>query len=1415
MKKFRLLKRITAFVLLIVIAIAPMAASAVVPYDIQVVSNLAENGIPLDSLYHQNKVMPDTWVFTDGLGRVSLTYEDVGGPREGKTVAMMYWDWHTSDFASKGAMNTTEFMAIYPEAKNDFQNAAWPTRYSYYCYWNEPIYGYYRTTDEWVLRKQAELLANLGVDVIFNDHTNGNLTFEEGYMALFNVWQDARADGVASPDISFLFPFQSSNGSNLAQSQLEADIYENIYATDTYSDMWYILDGKPMVMGSYSYFTSDAMKNTFTWRTAESKYSTTSTSTKRWGWLSIYPQHVWYKSSSDRNNGIAEQITVGVACNHDYVNNVITAMNGNNPMGRSYTSTYPNRYLVEGSNASLYGYFFQEQFNYALEVDPSVIYITGWNEWHAWRQSDSSVWATQRGVLNALVDQFDNEYSRDIEPTKGELKDHYYYLAANYIRQYKGCNPIPTPSENKTIDIYGSVSQWNNVAPYYASYVGNTEDRNALGYAHLLEGTTNRGDWYRYSETSGRNDIIGSQVARDDDYIYFNVECAENITPYTDNLWMTLYIDIDQTNQGWETFDYVINKSQASADYLVLEKFTGDGYNSKKIANVEYNVDGRYMMVKIPKSAFGLEGDDFTINFSWTDNVHDEGDYDNYSGDIMDFYISGDVAPGGRFKYSYISGNGECDFPEAEEESLEFTSNNDGTCYVSGIGNCTGIEIVVPSIAPNGDAVTGIGALAFSTSAVSNFTSVVIPGSVTYIGDGAFSGCESLTTIYYDGLRDQWATVDIGENNEYLIGAKLLIICKHKWQAATCTEPRVCLKCNEVDGTALGHTEETIPAVPSTCTTPGLTEGKRCAACGEIITEQETIPVSDHSIITIPGKPPTCTETGLSAGEKCSACGMVSVDQEILPIVDHVYDDDNDETCNECGFTREVSCKHQNVQTLAAVSSSCTQTGLTEGKKCLDCDEVLVEQTILAATGHTEVIDKAVASTCTTAGKTEGKSCSVCGVVTKSQDALPLANHTYDDDNDATCNVCGFERDVYCKHTNVESLGAIAPTCTNTGLTEGKKCSDCGEIIIEQTEVAALGHIEVVDSAVAPTCTTAGKTSGKHCSVCNEVLVAQTTVIALGHTEVVDNAVVPTCTTIGKTSGKHCSVCNEVLVAQTTIIALGHTEVVDKAIAPTCISVGKTEGKHCSVCDEIIVEQTLLPATGHTEVIDKAVSPTCTTVGKTGGKSCSVCNEILIAQTTVAPLGHTEATDAAVAATCTEAGKTEGKHCSVCNEVLVAQTEIAASGHTEVIDEAVAPTCTEAGKSEGKHCSVCDTVTKAQESVAATGHTEVTDIAVDPTCTEAGKTEGKHCSVCSEVLVSQVEVEPLGHEYGEDGKCVRCDTLKEGFEENTTEEITTNGDNIIHIDISGCQSTVNFVWIFIPVLSALGFVFGKSKGNKD
>ena len=83
----------------------------------------------------------------------------------------------------------------------------------------------------------------------------------------------------------------------------------------------------------------------------------------------------------------------------------------------------------------------------------------------------------------------------------------------------------------------------------------------------------------------------------------------------------------------------------------------------------------------------------------------------------------------------------------------------------------------------------------------------------------------------------------------------------------------------------------------------------------------------------------------------------------------------------------------------------------------------------------------------------------------------------------------------------------------------------------------------MVDAAVAATCQKTGLTEGKHCSVCDEVLVAQKVVDKIPHTVVVDAAVEPTYSSTGLTEGKHCSVCNEVIEKQTVIPAKSESNV--------------------------------------------------------------------------------------------------------------------------------------------------------------------------------------------------------------------------------------------------------------------------------
>ncbi len=166
-----------------------------------------------------------------------------------------------------------------------------------------------------------------------------------------------------------------------------------------------------------------------------------------------------------------------------------------------------------------------------------------------------------------------------------------------------------------------------------------------------------------------------------------------------------------------------------------------------------------------------------------------------------------------------------------------------------------------------------------------------------------------------------------------------------------------------------------------------------------------------------------------------------------------------------------------------------------------------------------------------------------------------------------------------CINHNVAVIDAAEPTCVSAGLTEGKYCSDCGEVLLEQTVILAKGHIEVIDAAVEPTCVKDGKTEGKHCSDCGEVLLEQTVIPAKGHIEVVYAAVEPTCIEDGKTEGKHCSYCGEILLEQTVIPARGHRTIDDK-IKQSCTRPMIDEGI-CLDCGERCQQKQIIQAKGH------------------------------------------------------------------------------------------------------------------------------------------------------------------------------------------------------------------------------------------
>ena len=110
-------------------------------------------------------------------------------------------------------------------------------------------------------------------------------------------------------------------------------------------------------------------------------------------------------------------------------------------------------------------------------------------------------------------------------------------------------------------------------------------------------------------------------------------------------------------------------------------------------------------------------------------------------------------------------------------------------------------------------------------------------------------------------------------------------------------------------------------------------------------------------------------------------------------------------------------------------------------------------------------------------------------------------------------------------------------TCTEEGVTE-YKCKNCGNTY-EQL-IPAMGHTIVEDKLIAPTCETFGLTAGRHCETCGEVLTKQEEISPTGHTLTTIKGTVPTCTEAGLTDGEKCVVCNKVINARKEIPATGH-----------------------------------------------------------------------------------------------------------------------------------------------------------------------------------------------------------------------------------------------------------------------------------
>lgn len=570
----------------------------------------------------------DQWSATDALGRRVNAYAEAGDKRD-KFIAMFYWTWHQGkDDTTTTVKNITEIVRKSPEAMKDYNHPAWGKAKPGFFYWEQPLLGYYRTTDPWVLRKHAEMLADAKVDVVFFDCTNGSLTWVESYEALMKTWDQAQKDGVNVPKIAFMLPFGYSAHSLTSLRQLYIDVYK----PGRYENLWFHWKGKPVIM-AYPDNLSDSqvdqkIASFFTFRPGQPDYLDGPKRDNQWGWLENYPQHGYVQNEA----GGYEQVTVGVAQNTaSETKGHCSAFNLPGSQGRDYSVRNGFDPRVDGY---LYGWNFQEQWDRAFEIDPELVFITGWNEYIAGQWLPEHGWT---GEPFSFVDQFDWNRSRDIEPNKGwgDKGDVYYLQLIDNVRKFKGMSPPDRISAPKSIRI-GKPNQWEGVTPEYSHYRGNTFHRDHVG----------RNNTY-YINTTGRNDIVKSKVSRDNRFLYFYVECAEKLTSEKDPNWMMLLIDIDRDKStGWYGYDYIVNRKHPTARKVIVEKNVGNRWEWEEVTRSSYVVTNNRLEIKIERKQIGLEEKPVQIEFKWNDNMQENGN-------IMDFYVNGDTAPGGRFNFVY------------------------------------------------------------------------------------------------------------------------------------------------------------------------------------------------------------------------------------------------------------------------------------------------------------------------------------------------------------------------------------------------------------------------------------------------------------------------------------------------------------------------------------------------------------------------------------------------------------------------------------------------------------------------------------------------------------------------------------------------------------------------------------------
>ena len=162
-------------------------------------------------------------------------------------------------------------------------------------------------------------------------------------------------------------------------------------------------------------------------------------------------------------------------------------------------------------------------------------------------------------------------------------------------------------------------------------------------------------------------------------------------------------------------------------------------------------------------------------------------------------------------------------------------------------------------------------------------------------------------------------------------------------------------------------------------------------------------------------------------------------------------------TCSKCQMTIGEKIEHTYTDYVSNGDATCTEDGTKTGTCVCGAKDTIAD--VGSKVAHTEETVPGKAATCTESGLSDGKKCSVCGVTILEQTVIPANDHK-DDDGNYKCDVCGAN---LCTNHVEEIVTGKAATCTEAGLTEGKQCSICGSVMLAQEVIPAKGHTANAD----------------------------------------------------------------------------------------------------------------------------------------------------------------------------------------------------------------------------------------------------------------------------------------------------------------------------------------------------------------